>query len=599
LAPFEALTESPRVFAMKRTLHAHTLPRSLKLRAPSRLRSLAVAACCAVAALGTAAVAQTAAPRTPQWGDPLPVATTALAAAGATTAATEKPTQAAAAAPINTTPASPPSPGAMASLWAGLGTLWGDVNPLAAGPVVPTSKPYTVGASRNSQDRNARIGELPELLGVPALLPLDEKASPAAATASTTAPTATINGTLSLQQAIELGVANSLDVKAAAARRDSFVYTASAARGALLPHADLRVGAGQGRTGRFSDGEDRHRKEGNVTLRQALFDLPKLRELQRQNVLTLSADLQLQAATSSASLETASAYLQALQARLALALGADYERLLGTLLTHITDRAQAGGASGAERDRVRARVANARAQMADSRANLRAALRNLTSLTAVTPAQLAVGVPQALAVPLVADDARSQAHEFNRDLSAARSDATAAAMEAYVARARLLPTLDAEITHSRATNASGAASYSRDTKAMLVLNWNLSNGGSDLAQQRAAHARSQEKKLRADDIERRLDQDLEGAYAALDSVAERYSALRDELAANTTVVDAFRAQLVGGNRPLLDVLDAYQRLHSSRLELAGLVVNEVQNHAKVAHLTGRLGQGMAPWATAP
>jgi outer membrane protein TolC len=65
------------------------------------------------------------------------------------------------------------------------------------------------------------------------------------------------------------------------------------------------------------------------------------------------------------------------------------------------------------------------------------------------------------------------------------------------------------------------------------------------------------------------------------------------------VVDAFKAQLVGGNRPLLDVLDAYQRLHSSRLELAGLVVNEVQNHAKVAHLTGRLGQGMAPWATAP
>jgi TolC family type I secretion outer membrane protein len=575
---------------MKRTLPAHTLPGSLKLRAPSRLRSLAVAACCAVAALGTAAVAQTAAPRTPQWGDPLPVATTALAAAGATTAATEKPSQAAAAAQINTTPASPPSPGAMASLWAGLGTLWGDVNPLAAGPVVPTSKPYSVGASRNSQDRNARIGELPELLGVPALLPLDEKAGPSAAS--------NVN-TLSLQQAIELGVANSLDVKAAAARRDSFVYTASAARGALLPHADLRVGAGQGRTGRFSDGEDRHRKEGNVTLRQALFDLPKLRELQRQNVLTLSADLQLQAATSSASLETASAYLQALQARLALALGADYERLLGTLLTHITDRAQAGGASGAERDRVRARVANARAQMADSRANLRAALRNLTSLTGVTPAQLAVGVPQALAVPLVADDARSQAHEFNRDLSAARSDATAAAMEAYVARARLLPTLDAEITHSRATNASGAASYSRDTKAMLVLNWNLSNGGSDLAQQRAAHARSQEKKLRADDIERRLDQDLEGAYAALDSVAERYSALRDELAANTTVVDAFRAQLVGGNRPLLDVLDAYQRLHSSRLELAGLVVNEVQNHAKVAHLTGRLGQGMAPWATAP
>jgi TolC family type I secretion outer membrane protein len=568
-----------------------TLPRAKHMnRTHHPINCVALAACLAFTALAAPTWAQTTPARTPQWGDPVVVVTNAPTN-NTSTAPTEKAGTASAPQAV-TTPTTSPAPGVVASIWAGLGNLWGNVNPLAAGPVVPALKTYspaatlTANASRGSQDRSARIGELPGLLGVPALLPLDENSK-------------TAQQTLSLQQAIEQGVANSLEVKAAAARRDSFAHTAAASRGALLPHADLRVAAGQGQLETAKPFEQRHRKEGNVTLRQALFDLPKLRESQRQNVLTLSADLQLQAAVSSASLETASAYLQALQARLALALGSDYERLLGQLLTHITDRAQAGGASGAERDRVRARVANARAQMADSRANLRAALRNLASLTGQTPQQLAVGVPQALAVPLAADDARTQAHEFNRDLSAARSDATAAAMEAHAQRARFLPTLEAELTHSRATNASGAASYSRDTKAMVVLNWNLLNGGSDLSQQRAALSRQQEKQLRADDIERRLDQDIEAAYAALDSVADRYSALRDELAANTTVVDAFKAQLVGGNRPLLDVLDAYQRLHSSRLELAGLVVNEVQNHAKVAHLTGRLGQGMAPWATAP
>ncbi len=55
------------------------------------------------------------------------------------------------------------------------------------------------------------------------------------------------------------------------------------------------------------------------------------------------------------------------------------------------------------------------------------------------------------------------------------------------------------------------------------------------------------------------------------------------------MVAAFQAQLVGGNRPLLDVLDAYQRLHTSRVELATLVIGEAQNHVRVAHLTGRLG----------
>ena len=78
-------------------------------------------------------------------------------------------------------------------------------------------------------------------------------------------------------------------------------------------------------------------------------------------------------------------------------------------------------------------------------------------------------------------------------------------------------------------------------------------------------------------------------------MSERYSALRDELVANRSVVDAFQAQLVGGNRPLLDVLDAYQRLHQSRLDLAQLVLGEVGNHAKVAHITGRLAPaGLRP-----
>ena len=57
---------------------------------------------------------------------------------------------------------------------------------------------------------------------------------------------------------------------------------------------------------------------------------------------------------------------------------------------------------------------------------------------------------------------------------------------------------------------------------------------------------------------------------------------------NRKVVEAFRAQLVGGNRPLLDVLDAYQRLHQSRLDLAQVLINTTQNEWRIAHLTGRL-----------
>ncbi|OYU82690.1 MAG: hypothetical protein CFE45_27060, partial [Burkholderiales bacterium PBB5] len=400
-----------------------------------------------------------------------------------------------------------------------------------------------LGLARAGQARSLRINELPELLSVAPELPLAEGTGPVGTRA------------LSLEQAITLGVQNSLDVKAAGARLEAFEQTAVAANGALLPHLDARAAMGQGRLESVSPTEQRLRKDGTVTLRQTLFDLPATREVQRQSVLSNSARLQLQAAVSSASLQVSAGYLQALQARLVLELGADQERLLGELLTYVSQRAEAGGTSIAERDRVKARVANARSQQADARANLRAALRNLATLLGEAPARLVLGVPLALAVPLTAADALGEARLANRELVASRTEAEAAGLEAKGQRARFLPKLEVELSHARAINAAGTDSYSRDTKAMLVINWSLLNGGTDLAQGRAAAARMREKQWQADDLERKLEQDLEATYASLDSVAERYTALREELVANRSVVEAFKAQLVGGNRPLLDMLD--------------------------------------------
>lgn len=436
-----------------------------------------------------------------------------------------------------------------------------------------------LGLARPLQARTLRLGELPGLLGVADQLPLGDAAPQ---------PGQDGSRPISLQLAIDLGVQHSLEVQAAAARRESFEQTAVAARGALLPRVDGRVAVGTGQLDSVSPAERRARKDGSLTLRQALFDLPAEREVQRQDVLGASARLQWQAAVSSASLQVSSNYLQALQARITLELGASHERLLGELLDYVSRRADAGGTSIAERDRVKARVANARAQQADARANLRSALRQLATLIGEAPAQLALDMPGALAVPLDAAAALGEARLANRDLVASRTEAEAVALEARAQRARFLPRVELELSHNRAVNAGGIDSYSRDTKAQLVVNWSLLNGGTDLAQGRAAAARMREKQLLSDDLERKLGQDLEASYASLDAVAERFAALRDELLANRSVVDAFQAQLVGGNRPLLDVLDAYQRLHQSRLDLAQLVLGEVINHAKVAHITGRL-----------
>jgi adhesin transport system outer membrane protein len=123
------------------------------------------------------------------------------------------------------------------------------------------------------------------------------------------------------------------------------------------------------------------------------------------------------------------------------------------------------------------------------------------------------------------------------------------------------------------------------------------NGGTDLAQMRASEARRGELDAKARNVERKLALEIETAYANLEATSARFDSVREELEANRKVADAFQAQLTNASRQLLDVLDAYQRLYQSRLDLAQVLVAEARNQLRLAFLTGSLVDQLA--ATSP
>jgi outer membrane protein TolC len=429
-------------------------------------------------------------------------------------------------------------------------------------------------------ERAVRLGELSRLLELPAVLTMEPSKNAAAVVAAETSD---------LKTAARLGLANSLDVEAARYRLQTFGHTRDAARGALLPRADARFAVGRGTLASVEPHLSSDRKEYTATLRQALLDEPARREWTRQGVLTDSAELQMSGAASNALLESAGAWLAVLQARVSVQLGIEYTTLLDELSRYITERAAAGGASPADRERVRGRVANVRASMADANAALKVATRNLTRLTGTAPSAIALSFPASeFAVPAERETARELALAQNFELLAARAEIIASEVERDVARSRFLPRVELELTHSRTTNSGGQDNYSRDTRGMVVVSVPLANGGADLAQVRAATSRRSELQAKESNVERKLSQELETAYANLEASGQRYSAVRDELEANAKVVAAFRAQMLGSNRSLLEVLDAFQRLHQSRLDLTQSLVSEAQSQLRVAHLTGSL-----------
>lgn len=434
-------------------------------------------------------------------------------------------------------------------------------------------------------ERAVRLSELSRLLDLPAVLQMELVKNSSSATATTSAATSAAD----LKSAARQGLSNSLEVEAARQRLETFGHTRDAARGALLPRADARFAVGRGTLASVEPHLSSDRKEYTATLRQALLDEPARREWTRQGVLTDSAELQLSGAASNALLESAGAWLSVLQARVSVQLGTEYTTLLDELARYITERAAAGGASPADRERVRGRVANVRASMADANAALKVATRNLVRLTGSAPASIALSFPASeLAVPVNRDAAIEVAMAQNFELLAARAEVVAAEVERDISRSRFLPRVELELTHSRTTNSGGQENFSRDTRGMVVVSLPLANGGADLAQVRASTSRRSELQAKASNVERKVSLELETAYANLEASGQRYSAVREELESNAKVVAAFRAQMLGSNRSLLEVLDAFQRLHQSRLDLTQSLVSEAQSQLRVAHLTGSL-----------
>ena len=472
------------------------------------------------------------------------------------------------------------------SSWRGTRELVDMINPMVAAPRAP-AMPVNANATNSGPGRALRIAELPDIVGLPHTLPVDELSPmPPAGVAP-----------MSLQQAIDKGLARNPEVLAAQARMESFRHTQRAALGALLPQADARAAIGVGRSDSAgsagsvgsSNSADKQRRDGQFSVRQTLLDVPASRELDRQKALAIAAELHWQASVSDVSVDIAGAYMQLLQARIASSLGQRHERQLNRLLTQLNERAGNNPNATVERNRLQARVAQARSQLAESQTTVRAAVTRLASLTGETPQVLGLALPASLNIPADAQAARDEAGRLNRELLAARTEAVATAYEALSHRARMLPKLQAEFSHIRQTNLGGPNGDTRDTRGMLVLNWQLYNGGTDLANQRAAQSREKERGLRADDLKRRIDQDLDIAYGSLHSVGTRFAALREELLAHASVIGSLEQQALAGQRPMLDVLDAYQRLHGSRMELTALVLGEVHSTLRVAQHTGRLG----------
>ena len=423
------------------------------------------------------------------------------------------------------------------------------------------------------------VGSLIDLLDVPRVIDIEasslfrsEKIQP---------------GLMTLMQSLELGESFNVEANISRAQEESQIQIARGAWRQLGPKVDLRMATGRGQYESISGPTPgMSRGDQSIALRQPLFDWGTWQEVLRQEQNAQAASLARANAQSQAALDAGSGYLSVLQSALIVGYTVEYEALLRNLLQYMENRAAAGGASPADLERVRARVENARATVSENRAGLVTNLAQFARITGSMPSRIEIPPRLRADLPVLAQPAIDRGMQTNLDLRAARSLAIASAREADAARGKFMPRFDLEVSTTQNRNPSGVVGTQTDDRMLLIMSWNVFSSGVDTAQRAALGAKQREFTLRVEGAERRLRQQLENAYTVLDSIEQRFDAVRAEVRANRTVVTAFNEQLFSTNRQLLDVLDAYQRFYQSKVDLTNLVVTQAQVTLQVAHLLG-------------
>jgi len=407
-------------------------------------------------------------------------------------------------------------------------------------------------------------------------------------------------GETNLLESIRAGRSFSRESLAALARTEQATAQTGQAFGLLLPYVAVRASYGSETsepsvvvdktTGNFVPSDTHSRTDYALVVRQPLFDLPSYLEWRRREVLEQARGENFRGSDGDAYFSVVNAYLSMVSSRLQTDMTRDFENQLTELFNYIEKRANAGAASISDMSRVRARMEAALSSRLEQESAHAAAGVEFVRLTNLVPRKVRLpGLEDvgASLLPKSFDLAVATAMKSNPEIASLTAEAKAADIDESAAKGRYLPRIDAEYTDTYALHAGGDTSSSgqKDRRIMMVLNWNLFNGGSDYQTRVERTARLKELKYRLDDQRRRLIQSLSANYATLAATRERITSGYQELKSISIAAEAMSKRMLSGNQSLLDLLDVYERFYQARSRLVNLHILELGTVTQLVRLT--------------
>lgn len=377
--------------------------------------------------------------------------------------------------------------------------------------------------------------------------------------------------------------------------RDAIDHELRAARGLGLPTIDVRANYGRHRDSlktplgvETTDSMHRHR-DVEAILSQRLFDgFERTHEVARQKNRVESARWRVADTANSIALKAVQAYFEVMRSEAVLHAARRNLSSLQGLLARVNYRVDAGHSDAAEQTEAGSRVASARAIVAEALVRHGDAKALFRAVVGRGPGQLnGAAVPRG-AMPRSVAAAVAIAREAAPSVIATQHDAIAAEAAVGTAHSRLYPKLNAELATYHGKGIDQRNDRDLDARAMLVVRWNIFNGGINRARILEARARAGEASNISANTQRIIERETRVSWNAMIGADARVPALRRQLQLSRATFATYSEQFDSGSRRLLDLLDAQSEIFIAESSMHTEMFVGQFNAFRVLAATGQL-----------
>lgn len=399
----------------------------------------------------------------------------------------------------------------------------------------------------------------------------------------------------SLKDSVLSTVNNNPKLKVFQENREAATHDLRRARAGWLPRVDMRAGYG---VEQYSDTVSRpankddeftERGDASVVLTQTVWDgLATSSRVDIGKAKLDSADNRLMDNAEALGLDAVLAHIEVLRQREIVKYSEINVQQHQSILGSQSERQRMGVASIADVTQTQGRLARAQSTLVESRSALEvaeAAYKRLTGMEVPDMLEKA-GVPDT--TPASFETALGASQTSNPKIAAYQADVQAARGEQDLNKSRFQPNVYLEAGPSYKERVESSESYAWGTTAMMRVNWNLYDGGSDLAAVRGSAARVRQSRQELQNLLDTLNEETRATWSRYLSAREQANYYATAITYNTQTRDTYMQQFLVGQRSLLDVLDAENELYSSQVQFTTAKANETGTSFRLLALGGNL-----------